>query len=606
MLNRWSTGSIVAMIAVVIIGNAGFRQSAADDASKTREAVQRALKLAQVKPGSGKVGRRITNFVLTDATGAQVGLTDFADKQIVVIVALGTGCPISNLYLPDLINAQREHGEKVLQILGINSQSGDTREEIADHVKQFGINFPVLCDPDQSVADLLGLQRTAETLLLDQQRIVRYHGRIDDRNSYTTKRDKPQREDLKIAATELLENKPISIPETPVEGCLISRPKSPSAGNVTFHKDVEPIFQRACQECHHPGTAAPFSLLTYDDAVSWSAMIKEVVLERRMPPWHADPRHGAFANDRSLTKTEIKTLIDWVDQGTPAGDVQTAPPAKEFAEGWRIGQPDAIFELPKEVSIPANGTMPYKYFVTETNFKEDMWVEAAEARPGNRGVVHHIIVFTMPAGSKRPIAEKNWIVAAAPGDEPLRLPPGVGRKIPAGSKLVWQMHYTPTGKPETDRSQVAFKFCKTPPKQLARVYGVDNKRFILPPNASNHRVEARHTVGKPVTLLGMMPHMHLRGKSFEYTATFPDGRKEVLLSVPQFDFNWQTSYRLKQPLSIPEGTKIECVAHFDNSAGNPANPDPAQKVTWGDQTWEEMMIGYLDYVEDQPTNPKDD
>lgn len=596
MLNRWTTGIALAVLTVVMLGW-GLRQISADQAAETRAAVERALKQSQVKPGTGKVGRRIANFVLNDSNGKPVGLTDFADKKIVVIVSLGTGCPISNLYLPDLIAAQEKYGAEFLQIIGINSQSGDTREEVAEHAKKFALNFPVLCDPDQTAADLLGIQRTSETFLLDQQRVVRYHGRIDDRNSYTTKKDKAEREDLRVAATELLEGKPISVAETPVEGCLISRPKKASVGSVTFTKDVLPIFQRACQECHHTGTAAPFSLLTYEDAVSWSAMIKEVVQERRMPPWHADPRHGQFSNNRSLTTAEIRTLADWVEQGTPEGIAQDAPPAKEFADGWRIGKPDVIFQLPKEVSIPANGTMPYKYMVTETNFKEDMWIEAAEAKPGNRAVVHHIIVFTMQPGAKKPLSEKNWIVAAAPGDEPLRLPSGVGRKIPAGSKLVWQLHYTPTGKAETDLSQVGFKFCKTPPEKTARVYGIDNKRFIIPSGAANYRVEARHTVGQPVTLLGMMPHMHLRGKSFEYKATYPDGRTEILLSVPQFDFNWQTSYRLEKPLLIPEGTKIECVAHFDNSQGNPANPNPATKVSWGDQTWEEMMIGYLDFIE---------
>lgn len=596
MLNRWTMGVVgVGLVGVLTMGLGRLR---ADQAADTRAAVERAIKQAQVKPGSGKVGRRIANFVLPDSNGQQVGLADFADKKIVIIVSLGTGCPISNLYLPDLITAQKEHGEKTLQILGINSQPGDTREEIAEHAKKFGINFPVLCDPDQAVADLLGIQRTAESMLLDTQRVVRYHGRIDDRNSYTTKRDKAEREDLKIAATELLEGKAISTPTTAVEGCLISRPKSAAAGSVTYHKDVAPILQQRCQECHHAGTAAPFSLLTYDDAVSWSAMIKEVVQERRMPPWHADPRYGHFSNDRSLTAAQMKTLTAWVEQGTPEGKSEEAPAAKEFVEGWRIGKPDAVFELPQEVSIPANGTMPYKYFVTETNFKEDMWIESAEARPGNRGVVHHIIVFAVPEGLKRGVQERNWLVAMAPGDEPLRLPEGVGRKIPAGSKLVWQLHYTPTGKPETDRSQVAFKFCKTPPAKASRVRGVQNHRFIIPPGATNHEVDAGHTISKPVTLIGMMPHMHLRGKAFEYSATFPDGRKEVLLSVPQFDFNWQTSYRLAKPMLLPEGTKVRCIAHYDNSTGNPANPNATESVRWGDQTWEEMMIGYLDYIEE--------
>ncbi|MDB5385601.1 MAG: Peroxiredoxin [Planctomycetaceae bacterium] len=598
MFRYWYLGFVLASVMVVVWLGVGRRQARADQASETRAAVERALKQAVVKPGKGRVGRKVANFVLPDVTGKSVGLSDFADKKLVVIFSMGTGCPISNLYLPDLIAAQEKFGGEFLQVIGINSQSGDTREEVAAHAKKFGVNFPVLHDPDQRIADLLGIQRTAETFLLDQQRVVQYHGRIDDRNSYTTKRDKPEREDLREAAKELLDGKPVSVSTTNVEGCLISRPKPREAGTVTFTKHVASILQKNCQECHHPGTAAPFSLLSYDDAVSWSAMIKEVVLERRMPPWHADPRHGHFSNDRSMSQADINILVDWVNQGTPAGEEKDAPPAKEFVDGWRIGKPDVVFELPEEVSIPANGTVPYKYFSTETHFKEDMWVEAAEARPGNRGVIHHIIVFFQEPTAKRGVQERNWIVAAAPGDEPLRLPPGVGRKIPAGSKLIWQMHYTPTGKPEKDRSQVGLKFCKTPPEKVARVYGISNKRFIIPPGNANHEVKSTHTLDKPVTLLGMMPHMHLRGKAFDYVATYMDGHTEVLLSVPQFDFNWQTSYRFEKPLAIPAGTRIDCVAHFDNSAGNPANPDPKSQVRWGDQTWNEMMIGYLDYIEE--------
>jgi peroxiredoxin/mono/diheme cytochrome c family protein len=594
----WQAGLTVVLAAVVVGLGFGVLQIRADQASETRAAVERALKQAAVKPGAGKVGRKVANFVLPDANGKSVGLSDFADKKLVIIFSMGTGCPISNLYLPDLIAAQEKYGKETLQVIGINSQSGDSQEEVSEHARKFKVNFPVLRDPDQSVADLLGIQRTAESFLLDPQRVVRYHGRIDDRNSYTTKREKAEREDLREAATEVLEGRPVSVSTTPVDGCLISRPKRDTAGSVTFTKHVLSILQDRCQECHHAGTAAPFSLLTYDDAVNWSAMLKEVVLERRMPPWHADPRYGHFANDRKLTQAEINTLVDWVNQGTPEGNPEDAPPAKEFEEGWRIGKPDVIFELPQEVSIPASGTVPYKYFATETNFKEDMWVEAAEARPGNRAVIHHIIVFYQAPGAKRGVQEKNWIVAAAPGDEPLRLPEGVGRKIPAGSKLIWQMHYTPTGKPETDRSQVGLKFCKSPPEKLSRVFGVDNQRFIIPAGSTNHVVKSGHTLERPVTLIGMMPHMHLRGKAFSYTASFPDGRKEILLSVPQFDFNWQTSYRLEKPISIPSGTRIECVALFDNSAGNLANPDPKSAVRWGDQTWEEMMIGYLDYVEE--------
>jgi peroxiredoxin len=535
-----------------------------------------------------------------------VGLADFAEKELVVLIAMGTSCPIGNLYLPDLIAAQKQFDGK-LQIIGINSNSGDTPEKIAAHAREFELNFPVLCDSRQAVADLLGTERTAEVFLLDRQRVIRYHGRIDDRYDYTTKRQEAERSDLKEAVQELLAGKEVSIPETKTTGCLISRPRRrTSAGEVTYAKQVSRIIQNKCQTCHHPGTAAPFSLLTYDDAVQWSAMMKEVVLERRMPPWHADPRHGHFSNDRRLAQDEIEALVAWIDNGTPEGDAKELPPAREYPDGWRIGKPDVVFELPEEVVIPATGVVPYQYFATKTNFEEDTWIQAAEARPGNRGAVHHIVVFYREPNEKKGGAERNWVVGAAIGDSPLVFPEGIGRRIPKGSTLIWQMHYTPTGKEERDRSQIAFQFCKTPPRHNALTHGISNHRLQIPPGDPRHAVQSSLTVPKDVQLLSLMPHMHLRGKDFEYRAVYPDGRKEVLLTVPQFDFNWQSSYFLAEPLRLPQGTKIECVAHYDNSPGNRANPDPTKTVRWGDQTWEEMMIGYIDYIiaEDQPA-PKE-
>jgi hypothetical protein len=354
---------------------------------------------------------------------------------------------------------------------------------------------------------------------------------------------------------------------------------------------------------------APFALSSFDDAVEQSAMMKEVVLQRRMPPWHADPRHGEFSNNRRMPQEEVDQLVAWIDSGTPQGDPKELPPPVHYAEGWQIEKPDYVFELPKEVTVPAQGTVPYLYYTVPTNFKEDVWVQAAEARPGNRAVVHHIIVFCRdPESRGRPqrILENN-LVGTAPGDPPLVLPPGAARKIPAGSELVFQMHYTPNGKEQKDRSQVGIVLYKgkEPPKYNVGSVAIMNPRLRIPAGEANHQVESRHTFDRDTVVFSLMPHMHVRGKDFLFRAKYPDGRSEVLLSVPAYDFNWQNSYTPKTPLLIPKGTQLECVAHYDNSANNPANPDPTKEVRWGDQTWEEMMIGWLNTAPAAPLASND-
>ena len=383
------------------------------------------------------IGRRVPSFVLPDATGREVGLADFRDKNYVALVFLSCQCPISNQYLPILNEIQQEFGASGLQIIGINSQSGDTREKIAAHANEFQIAFPVLCDARQSAADIVGAERTCEVFLLDPQRYVRYHGRIDDRHQYAAKRDAPTRRELVTAVEALVAGEEVAVKSTQVAGCLFSRPRATAArGEITWSKQISRIIQEKCQDCHHPNTAAPFSLVTYDDAVNWAAMMKEVVLQRRMPPWHADPRFGNFRDERRLSQDEIDAVVAWINDGTPQGDVNELPPERDFPDGWRIGAPDVIFELPEEVTVPAKGTVPYLYFETPTNFKEDMYLQAAEARPGNRAVVHHIVLFYKAPGEKRARLFENWIDGAAPGNIPMQLPEGVGRRIPAGSSLL--------------------------------------------------------------------------------------------------------------------------------------------------------------------------
>ncbi|MFO0948124.1 MAG: c-type cytochrome [Planctomycetota bacterium] len=490
-------------------------------------------------------------------------------------------------------------------------------EKIAEHAKEYKLTLPVLRDAQQLAMKQFGAERTPQVFLLDADRVVRYQGRIDDKYGYVFKREDAHRADLEEAIKELVAGKPVSIAYTEPVGCMISRKSPPTTkGEITYAKHVSRVFQNKCEYCHRDGAAAPFKLSSYDDAAHWADTIKEVITDGRMPPWHADPKHGEFRNDRRLTEDEKVILAHWIDNGRPMGDPADLPEPREYPKGWMIGEPDVVFKLPKEVTIQADGVVPYRYYETETNFTEDVWVQAAEARPGNRAVTHHIIVFIRAPNVKNLFGGEgrmaSFLVGTAPGDMPLILPPGYARKIPAGSKLVWQMHYTPTGKEEKDLSEIGLVLYrgKEPPKGVALTHGIGNRFFRIPPGADAHKVESFFTFKRDATLLSFMPHMHLRGKDFEYTAIFPDGSKEVLLSVPKYDFNWQSTYRLAQPRSMPKGTKIHCVAHYDNSEKNPANPDPTKPVVWGDQTWEEMMIGWIDFTyngpPDSPTEPEKD
>jgi len=559
------------------------------------------LRAAPAAPGDTRIGQRIPDFVLPDTTGRQVALSDFNEARFLIVVFLGTECPIGNAYVPVLNELQSQFKDKSVQVLGVNSNLSDTSEAIRAHVRDFQVRFPVLIDHRQVIADLFNARRTPEAFLLDRRRHIRYCGRIDDRFGLTYKRETPRRRDLIEAVTEQLAGQTPSVAETEPAGCLITRrDRLENRDTITFAEHVSRILQTRCANCHHPGTAAPFSLLNYEQARDRAEMIRETVTQRRMPPWSADPRHGQFSNDLRLSETEIDTLVAWVDNGSPPGDPDDLPATVKYADGWTIGSPDLTFRMPRTYTVPATGTVKYQYFVTPTHFKEDVWVQASEARPGNWSAVHHIIVFVREKNSRR-FRGLPSVGGYAPGEEAMVLPPDVGFRIPAGAELVWQVHYTPTGKVETDRCEIGLILCRNRPQRRIRQGGAFNFRFRIPPGAEQHRVTSSAEFSRDMELLSLMPHMHLRGKDFRYTARFPDGTTRILLNIPSYDFNWQHRYRLKQPVLLPAGTTLECVAHFDNSIHNPANPDPAQTVRWGDQTWEEMMIGWYTCVEADET-----
>jgi hypothetical protein len=377
---------------------------------------------------------------------------------------------------------------------------------------------------------------------------------------------------------------------------------------VTFNKDVAPILQKNCQGCHRPGEAAPMSLLTYKEARPWAAAIREAVILKRMPPWYADPHYGKFSNDRSLSQADIETLTAWAKNGALEGDPGQAPKPREFVEGWNIGTPDLVLEMPEEYHVAANGTIKYEYFTIPTKFTENTWVQMAEVRPGNRALVHHVIAFVKaplkPGDDEKKKRNSEFLVGYAPGSVPEVMEPGRAKLIKAGSEIEFQVHYTANGTAGVDRSRVGLIFAKEPPRERVTTVSARDNKFVIPAGASNHEVEARYTLTRDATLTSLFPHMHLRGKDFEYRLVLPNGEKQTLLKVPNYSFSWQLSYTLAQPLQLPKGSVIECTAHFDNSINNKFNPDATHEVRWGDQSWEEMMIGFFNIAFDAKTDPK--
>jgi thiol-disulfide isomerase/thioredoxin len=564
------------------------------------------------------LGIRVANWTLPRSSdGKPWSLADDArDAKVVVVLFLGTQCPINNLYGPILAEMARKLEPMGVVFVGINSNEQDDRDAIVEHSKRFGLPFPVLRDEGARIADRFAAQRTPEAFVLDGEQVVRYRGRIDDRFAKGVHRTQANRHDLAEAIDDVLAGRAVAHPASEAAGCPIARPETPvrakDAAPVTYTKDVARILQRQCQECHRPGEGGPFSLLTYKDARSWSGAIREEVESNRMPPWHADPRHGKFRNERRLTDAERTTLLHWIDQGCAAGDAADLPAPRTFTKGWRIGPPDAVFTMPEPFSVPAvspKGGIPYKFEIVSEPFEKETWVQAVECRPSEPGVVHHITAFLVAPSTdiKRwkeqsdlsqlltSYSDESFLGGYGLGEDPLVLPPGQAKRIPKGARIAIELHYTPNGAACSDRSCVGLIYAAKPPEHQVFTGSAMQLLLLVRPGAAQQKFVAVKQFNKPATLLTLTPHMHLRGKSAEFTLIRPDGTRELLLSVPHYDFHWQTNYDLANPLTIPAGSKIEYTAIYDNSKENPSNPDPRAWVTWGEQSWDEMMIGFFEY-----------
>lgn len=514
---------------------------------------------------------------------------------------LGVDCPVSQFYAARIERLAQQFAD--VSFVAVYSNLHDSTDDVRRYSKESGMTFPQVHDADQSIARSLGATRVPEVVVLDRNNQVRYRGRVDDQYVPGTKRATASNEEFKRALELILQGKEPSVTRTDAHGCLITFAKTPrSDANITFSKSIAPLFQRLCFECHRPGEIGPFDSSNYEEVRGWADMILEVVEQKRMPPWHADPEHGKFKNARSITDQEVALIRDWVRSGAPYGSAEDLPVQPKLVDGWRMPhEPDLIVNMrASPYAVPASGAVDYQYFVVDPQLAEDRWVSAAQIVPGDSSVVHHAIVFVRPPDGVD-FQGVGWLTAYVPGQRATTFPEGFARKIAAGSKFVFQMHYTPNGVERSDQTKVGLCFSDSSSvtHEVFTTIGIDQE-FEIPPGASNHCVSSTvRGLPKNGQLLAIMPHMHLRGKAFELTSVAGSKRaglqqRNVLLSVPRYDFNWQHTYELAEPMDLSQIERLEFSTTFDNSAANPFNPAPDEYVVWGDQTWEEMAVAFIE------------
>lgn len=546
------------------------------------------------------MGTSVKRLELLGPEGDRVSLEKYHQVPIVVLAFLGTECPLARSYVARLNAFATDWPEGEVVLLGVIPNSQDSRDKTEAFAREMQLRFPLLRDPQARAADQLGATRTPEVFVLDRQRRVAYHGAIDDQFGIGYRRPSPRHEYLKDAVAALRAGRRPTVSFQPAQGCLIGRAGKPAKNaTVTYADHIAPLLHRHCTSCHREGDIGPMSLEDFDAASSWAEMIQEVLVDRRMPPWHASHEFGEFANDRSLTPSELALVDAWIAGGKAQGDPAKVLPRHSKPTEWQLQRkPDLEIAMVDEpFPVPAEGVVPYQYFVVDPGLQEDHWVRAAEIRPSARTVVHHVLVFARPKGSRGGVGGiRGYFAGYVPGARVQPYPEGYAKRLPANSEFVFQVHYTPTGTPTEDRTRLGLYFADpTEVTHQVRTTSAVETELDIPPEEPEYRVSAFSPRAPfECQLLSLSPHMHLRGKSFRYTLHSPDGAQPILLDVPRYDFNWQTAYWLKRPMTLAAGSRIQCEAVFDNSSANPNNPNPKQRVRWGEQTDDEMMIGYFD------------
>lgn len=573
------------------------------------------------------VGRHVGQAFGASLDGERVALGSHAGERGLVVALVSTTCPVGQKQAPAIARAEERALALDYGFVHVGCQGLDDAAALRAHAERHGLVAPVLMDDRGEVARALDARTTTEVFVIDASGTLRYRGAIDDQYGIGFALPQPRRRHLDEALERvaMMREAPAS---TLAPGCALERDGAGDArtdGDVTYARDVSRVLQRNCVECHRDGGVAPFALDDFDAVSRRATMILAVVEDGLMPPWFAAHEEGPsrWAGDRSLLPEERALLARWVEAGKPEGDPAELPlPLERSRDGWQLGEPDAVYSMPRAFDVPAEGRVAYQYFAVPTELERDTWVEAIEVRPGARGVVHHVLAYPLPASAFVNGRLRRWdlvderrgfFAAWAPGAEPVVYPEGHARLLPAGTVLLLELHYTPNGAPARDVSRVGVHFASEDPdwrpRHVVRTAGISNRGLRVPPGAGDHASGAMGVAGRDLLVHSFMPHMHLRGRSFrfEHVARAEPAAPALLLEVPRYDFNWQLRYELREPVAIRAGDRIDVHAVFDNSRSNLANPDPSTAVTWGPDTDDEMLIGFIDYTlaeEDGTTDPR--
>ncbi len=557
-----------------------------------------------VKPGEYGIGKQIPVLSFKDINGKTHSLADYADRSAIVFAMTGTGCPLCLKYAPTLANIARQYRNQGVEFIFVNPNQSEQMEDLSDAVQTHGFQGPYIQDGDRELPIALKANTTTEVFVLDQARTLVYRGAVNDQYGFGYALRAPRRDFLADALDAVLEGQIPTIQATTSPGCELIYPSVQTVNApITYHNRISRIIQANCLECHRAGGTAPMAFEQYVAVKDYAGMIADVLQRNIMPPWFAGPavdeQHDTphalrWANDRSLSDSEKNDLMSWINAGAPEGDPADKPLAKHFPEGWLIGKPDATFRLPEPIQVKATGTMPYQYATVETNLSEDKWVKAIEIRPSQVDVVHHVIVSVQSESPTGRGVREFW-TGYAPGNSTWFYPDGYARRLPKGARLRFEMHYTPNGRATQDQTQIGVLYSDAPPRHEVKVAAIANRNLRIPAGTANHQEVANLRLPYEAQILSFLPHMHLRGKAARYELV-SGPRHSTLLDVPRYDFNWQLLYRLAEPLAVQRGDMIRFTGWFDNSSGNPANPDPTAVVQWGEQTENEMHVGYIEYV----------
>ena len=547
-------------------------------------------------------GQVVDNFRLLDQNGKSHELYYSSDMKAVVVMVHGNGCPIVRQALPALREIREQYQAQGVEFLLLNSNLQDKTDAVAAEAKEFNVDFPIMLDSAQLVGEALGVVRTSEVFVIDPKGWkLAYRGPMDDRLSYEKQRP-ASKHYLTDALDSVIAGQPVKVAKADGVGCLVNFPErdnKTSHAKISYSEQIGPMLVDKCMACHQTGGVGPWAMTSYDMVKGFAPMIREVVRTQRMPPWHADPHYGVWQNSRALTDDQRKLLVHWIEAGAPRGSgpdplLKVKPDTSE----WKHGKPDLVVEIPA-YDIPATGVIEYQYPKVKNPLGRDVWITAVEIHPGAKQAIHHIIAQdpVVLNGQQRGGNGGGNLAGFAPGMSPVVYPADTGVLFPKDADFVFQMHYTPNGQAVTDHSKVAFYFreADNPPKYPLHLTALVDFRFQIPPGAKEYGTTVTRDVTRDMLVYNFMPHSHLRGKSGTMSVVYPDGKQEILLNVPKYDFSWQTVYEYQDPKKIPAGSKLVWNFNWDNSTQNPGNPDPSKTVKWGDQTFEEMGIGFIRY-----------